>query len=148
MKKLVVVLFLFAAAVTKAQILEPVKWSTSVEKISKTEAYLVATATIDEGWHLYSQDVPEGGPVATTFTYDDSSKKFKLVDKTEEGKGHVVNDKIFEMKIKYFDGKAVFKQKIKLAPNQKLTINGSVEFMVCDDGRCLPPTTEDLKFEL
>ncbi|WP_235444270.1 protein-disulfide reductase DsbD domain-containing protein [Zhouia amylolytica] len=148
MKKLVVVLLFFAAAVTKAQILEPVKWSTSVEKISKTEAYLVATATIDEGWHLYSQDVPEGGPVATTFTYDDSSKKFKLVEGTVEEDGHVVDDKIFEMKIKYFDTKAVFKQKIRLAPNQKFTIKGSVEFMVCDDSRCLPPTTEELQFEL
>lgn len=147
MRKIFFLMLLFVAITTNGQIHEPVKWSTSVEKISKTEAYLVATATIEQGWHLYSQNVSEGGPVATTFTFDDSTKQFKLMGTTEEEKGHEVNDKVFEMRIKYFEDKAVFKQKIRIAPNQKLTVNGTVEFMVCDDERCLPPTTEKLQFQ-
>lgn len=141
-------MLVFIGLGAQAQIHEPVKWSASIEKISNTEAYLVATATIEKGWHLYSQDVPDGGPVATSFEFDTSSKKFKLIGETEEGEGHVVDDKIFEMKIKYFDNKAVFKQKIKFPPNLKIKITGGVAFMVCDDANCLPPTTEELEFSL
>ncbi|MFL1011501.1 protein-disulfide reductase DsbD family protein [Flavisericum labens] len=130
---------------TFSQVLEPVKWETSVEKISDTEYYLVSKATIENGWHLYSQDVPEDGPIPTSFIYDDSEGNFKIVGNTDEDKGHTVNDPVFEMEIKYFDETATFKQKIKLKGNIE-TIAGFVEFMVCDDTRCLPPTEVDLEF--
>lgn len=131
----------------QAQILEPVKWTTSVNKISDSEYELIATATIDKGWHLYSQNVPENGPVATTFSFQGHGNYLKKGN-TLEAEGYVVDDPIFGMKIKYFDAKANFKQRIKLKSKAPFTVNGTVEFMVCDDTRCLPPTEADLEFHI
>ncbi|HPB06209.1 MAG TPA: thiol:disulfide interchange protein, partial [Prolixibacteraceae bacterium] len=60
-----------------AQVSEPVKWKYTVEKISETEAMLVFSAKIDEGWHLYSQYFPEGGPIPMVFTFN-SDEKFSV----------------------------------------------------------------------
>ena len=132
---------------SEAQILEPVKWSTSVNKISNNEYELVTTAQIDKGWHLYSQVIPDGGPKPTSFTYFGNENYFKKGN-TTEGPGHTTEDPIFEMKIKYFDGKAEFKQRIKVKGQIPFKVKGSVEFMVCDDTRCLPPTDVDLVFDI
>jgi cytochrome c biogenesis protein CcdA/thioredoxin-related protein len=149
MKKVILVLFcLFIGQFyATAQILDPVKWTTSVEKISDTEYKLISTATIDAGWHLYSQDVPDDGPIPTSFTYDDANGAIKIVGNTLEEKGHTINDPVFEMLIKYFEDKAIFEQKIEVL-GDKTTINGFVEYMVCDDEKCLPPTEVDLVFNL
>ena len=147
MKKLVLFLALIITFVGQAQILEPVKWSTSVNKISDSEYELVATATIDTGWHLYSQDVPEDGPIPTSFSYQGNANYLKKGNTSEE-EGHTIDDPIFEMKIKYFETKADFKQRIKLKTKVPFTVNGSVEFMVCDNSRCLPPNEVDLKFNV
>ncbi|MCL5244837.1 protein-disulfide reductase DsbD N-terminal domain-containing protein [Cellulophaga sp. 20_2_10] len=129
------------------QILDPVKWTTSVKKISATEYDLVATATIDAGWHLYSQNVPEGGPIATAFIFE-KGNNYSVSGKTLEEKGHTVDDTMFKMKITYFEGKAKFTQRVKLAKPGKTTVVAEVEFMVCDDSRCLPPTYVDLDFTI
>ena len=147
MKNLIYIFTLLSFTLGYSQILEPVKWTTSVEKTSDTEYILLTKATIEKGWHLYSQDVPEGGPIPTTFTYDDSNENFKIIGNTEEEKGETIDDPVFEMKIKFFEKKATFKQKITIEPGIT-TINAFVEFMVCDDSRCLPPTEVDLKFNL
>ncbi|MFK7782321.1 protein-disulfide reductase DsbD family protein [Psychroserpens sp.] len=130
-----------------AQVFEPVKWETSVEKISNTEYNLISTATIDAGWHLYSQNVPEDGPIPTTFSYKMTSD-YEIIDKTQEEEGHTVDDPIFEMKIKFFEDKAEFKQRIKVLNQELSLVEGEVEFMVCDDEKCLPPNYIDLKFNL
>lgn len=130
-----------------AQILEPVKWSTSVEKVSDTEFDLVSKATIEKGWHLYSQNVPADGPIATSFIYDDSEGNFTIVGNTTEEEGHTIQDPVFEMEIKYFENKATFKQRIQVKEGAA-TVNGFVEFMVCDDSRCLPPSEVELTFNL
>lgn len=149
MKHLITALgiFLFSYINIYAQVLEPVKWKTSTEKLSETEYNLVATATIDEGWHLYSQDVPEDGPIPTTFTYEPNAA-YEILGKTSEEDGKVVDDPVFQMKIKFFDGSAEFKQRIKVLNNELSIVKGEVEFMVCDDSRCLPPTYVDLEFDL
>ncbi|MCK5814496.1 MAG: hypothetical protein KAH07_00980, partial [Flavobacteriaceae bacterium] len=147
MKKVILAFVLLLNLTSFSQILEPVKWSTSVEKISETEYNLISTATIDSGWHLYSQDVPEDGPIPTTFTYDDEAGAFKIVGNTSEEKGHTIDDPVFEMKIKFFEKSARFVQKITVA-GDKTKVNAFVEFMVCDDARCLPPTEVDLVFDL
>ncbi|KJD34883.1 thiol:disulfide interchange protein DsbD [Tamlana sedimentorum] len=130
-----------------AQVLEPVKWSTSVEKISDQEYVLVSKATIESGWHLYSQNVPENGPIPTSFIYDDGAGAIQIIGNTSEEEGHTVDDPVFEMKIKFFENTATFKQKIEVKETVE-TIEGFVEFMVCDDTRCLPPTEVDLVFNL
>ncbi len=149
MKKIsLLLLILFSSIVSFSQIYEPVKWSTSVDKISESEFELIATATIDQGWHLYSQSIPEDGPIPTTFSFKDIDGKYKLVGKTKEDEGHEEFDKVFEMNIKYFEDKASFKQRILLLTNDKIDITETVEFMVCDDSNCLPPTEVELNFSV
>ena len=147
MKKLVFLLALISFTIGNSQIFEPVKWSTSVEKISDTKYKLIAKASIDSGWHLYSQNVPEDGPIPTTFTYDDNGGAFKIVGNTSEEEGHTVDDPVFNMKIKFFEKTATFIQTVEVSGDKK-TVNGFVEFMVCDDTKCLPPTEVDLIFNL
>ena len=146
--KHVLVLFLFISALTNAQIHEPVKWQTSVEKVNESEFDLVVKATIEGGWHLYSQNVPDNGPIPTSFSFKNVENQFELIGKTTEGEGHEAFDDVFEMDIKYFEKEAVFKQRIKVLTNKKLTINETLEFMVCDDTNCLPPTDVDIVFEV
>ncbi|AMC11393.1 disulfide bond formation protein DsbD [Lutibacter profundi] len=148
MKKTIAILFfLIISASSFSQILNPVKWSTSIEKVSETEYDLIIQATIEDGWHLYSQNVPEDGPIPTNFTFvkiDD----YELVGKTSEEEGHTVFDAVFNMNIKYFENKAVFKQRVKTLSKSNFKITGEVEFMVCDDSSCLPPTFVDLDFSI
>ena len=147
MKKLILLLIIAISSSTFSQIFEPVKWATSVEKVSETEYILIANASIDNKWHLYSQDVPENGPIATTFTFEEK-ENYSLVGNVIEDEGHTVNDPVFNMVIKFFENNATFKQKIKILDNKISIIKGEVEFMVCDDTRCLPPTYVDLEFDL
>lgn len=149
--KHLVSIFIFLIAFTapiNAQIFNPVKWETSTEKISSTEYDLVITATIDDGWHLYSQNVPEDGPIPTTINFEEDKSAYELVGKVTEGEGHEEFDIVFEMNIKYFEDQVIFKQRIKLLTENKITINGVLEFMVCDDKSCLPPTEVDLVFDV
>ncbi|HKJ07216.1 MAG TPA: cytochrome c biogenesis protein CcdA [Flavobacteriaceae bacterium] len=148
MKKFILLsLFLTISLASFSQILEPVKWSTAVERVSESEYNLIMYAEIDDNWHLYSQDVPEDGPIPTTFTFE-KSKNYKLIGNTSEEEGHVVDDPVFQMKIKYFDGQAVFKQRINAISRTAFTITGEVEYMACDDQQCLPPTYADFIFNI
>ncbi len=130
-----------------SQIEDPIKWTTSVEKISDSEYVLVSVADIEKGWHLYSQNVPNNGPIPTKFFYDISNSNFSLIGSTIEDKGHIIDDPVFRMKIKFFENKAIFKQKVKLESDVNF-IKGSVEFMVCDDAKCLPPSEIEITFNL
>ncbi len=140
-------IFLFITE-SYAQIYNPVSWETSVEKISDSDFQLVISASIEEGWHLYSQNVPEGGPIPTSIKINEDPNSFQLIGLPSEGKGHEEFDKVFGMTIKYFDTRAVFKQKIRLLSTDEINITGTLEFMVCDDTNCLPPTEVDLSFNL
>ena len=147
MKYTILAFALFFFGAVQSQILEPVKWSTSVEKVSNKEYVLVATAIIEPHWHLYSQNVPEDGPVPTVFTFENDGNFLKKGN-TLEDKGLTINDPVFEMQIKYFENMAIFKQTVRLKNETPLSIKGKVMFMVCDDTRCLPPTEVDLVFTL
>jgi len=146
MKKLITLLLIAFATIANAQIHNPVKWKTAVEKINDNEYYLVATASIEAGWKLYGQNIPPNGPVPTSFKYT-QTPTFELVGKTEESKPIVKHDKVFDMEIAYFYKQAVFKQRIKLL-GELTSIKAEVEFMSCDDSNCLPPDTVDLEFFL
>ncbi|MDR6782137.1 DsbC/DsbD-like thiol-disulfide interchange protein [Pedobacter africanus] len=122
-----------------SQILKPVKWSYAAKKTSKTEATLFLKATIDEGWHLYSQYMADGGPVKTSFKFA-SSKAYSPVGKTTEPKPIVKFEKSFDMNVSYFEKSVIFQQKVKLT-GANATVKGTLEYMVCDDSQCLPPET-------
>lgn len=137
-------LFLFVAAIAlsfsaSSQILKPVKWSYAAKKTSKTEATLYLKATIDQGWHLYSQYMADGGPVKTTFAFA-PAKTYALNGKTIEPKPITKFEKTFDMNVSYFANSVVFQQKVKLT-GANAVVKGTVEYMVCDDSQCLPPET-------
>lgn len=144
---LLILLFISTFSSLQAQILEPVKWSFKVERISDKEADLLFTATIDKNWHVYSQIVPPLGPRPTIFTID-KSPEFKLKGKVTEPKPIEEYDPNFEMKVKYFAMKAVFRQKILINSPNAFTIKGVLEFMCCDDHQCIPPTEVPFSFKL
>ncbi|MCB0684305.1 MAG: hypothetical protein KDC32_25855, partial [Saprospiraceae bacterium] len=130
-------------------ILEPVKWSFSKEKVSDTEYDLIFRAELDEHWNLYSQHTSDEGPVPTTFYFDEGTHYERIGELTEEGKKKEGPDPLFDnvMVIKFVKGPVIFKQRVKVSdPNQR--ISGAVEFMTCDDKRCLPPTEEPFSFNL
>jgi len=143
----VIIFFFLIGSVANAQIHKPVVWETSVEKINDADFNLIISATIEDGWHLYSQHVPEGGPIATSISINEDDDKFQLIGETSEDEGHEEFDNVFRMNIKFFENKASFKQKIRLLTNDKIKIEGTLEFMVCDDTFCLPPTEVDFSFE-
>ena len=149
MKKIFSLLLITLSLLTglEAQIYDPIKWKTSVEKVSDSTYNLVTTATLQSGWHLYAQTVPDGGPIPTTFSYKTDSN-FSLIDKTTEPAGIEIDDKVFEMRIKFFKNEAVFKQLVKINNPDLSVIKGEVEFMVCDDKNCLPPTIQELEFKI
>ncbi|MGM9476483.1 protein-disulfide reductase DsbD domain-containing protein [Pedobacter sp. GSP4] len=146
MKKisLMLAMVLFAVVGAFAQIEKPVTWSYGATKISKTEAILYLKATIEDRWHIYSQNVKDGGPVKTTFTFA-PSKDFSLVGKTIEPKAIVKYESTFKMNVSYFEKVVIFQQKIKLNRNTTV-VKGKVEFMVCNDKQCLPP--EEVEFSV
>jgi len=130
-----------------SQVLDPVKWSFKAERTSNQEATLLLIAKIDKGWHLYSQHLPTGGPLPTVFTFNES-KDYSLIGEASEPDGVEEYDPNFEMNLKFFDGTVVFKQKIKILTTSAFNIGGELEFMCCDDKRCLPPTGVDFNFDL
>jgi thiol:disulfide interchange protein DsbD len=129
----------------QAKIYDPVKWSYSSEKINDKEFNLIITAKIEKGWHLYSQFIEEGGPIPTSFKFKQSAD-YKLIGKVSESpKAVTAFDKNFDMEIAWHKDQVVFKQGISLK-NPVESISGVLEFMVCDDERCLPPT--EIEFQI
>ncbi len=132
-----------------AQILDPVDWSFSVQPAGNDQYDLIFTATLDEGWNIYSQYLEsEDGPIPTSFHFEDGPH-FRLVGKTEEWdknrkEGH---DPIFDMNVVKYYKKAVFTQRVEVLDPSK-PITGWLEYMTCDDERCLPPTEEDFSFTI
>lgn len=146
MRKIISFLLLsFVVYALQAQIKDPVKFKTELTPLSDTEAEVVFTATIDKGWHVYSTDLGDGGPIAATFNVDNKSG-VELVGKLKPvGKEVSTFDKLFEMKVRYFENTAKFVQKVKLTGGA-YAIEGYLEYGACDDESCLPPTEVPFKF--
>ena len=148
MKRITLAFFLFFVGYQLfAQIVEPVKW-TFESKQDGLNATLVFKATIEDGWHLYDTDLPDGGPVKTSIHYTESTQ-FDLVGKlTKEPQPTEVFDKTFNLKLAYFTKQVVLTQKIRLKNSEKIEIKGLVEFMSCNDVTCTPPSEADFVFRL
>jgi len=130
-----------------SQILDPVKWTFKVEQTNLDEATLLLIAKADKNWHVYSQDIPAGGPIPTTFTFTKSAN-YKLEGKVLEPKPIVENDPNFDMVLKFFADKVVFRQKIKVLSPKDFILKGTLNFMCCDDKQCLPPNDVDFEFAI
>ena len=128
-----------------AQIQDPVQFKTELKKISETEAQIIFTGTIDAGWHVYSTDLPEGGPISATFNTD-KMEGLELDGKLiPEGKEIENYDKMFEMNVRYFEDKATFIQKLKITA-ESYFIEGYLQYGSCNDENCLPPTDVEFSF--
>ena len=139
-----VVALLFTAAAF-AQIDAPVRWSYAAKRVSPTEAVILVKATIEPGWHIYSLNVKEGGPIKTSFDFE-KSKDFTLAGKTTEPKPMAKFEKAFKMNVTYFEKEVIFQQKIKLKSANATTVKGKLEYMVCNDIKCLAP--EEVAFSI
>ncbi len=130
-------------------ILDPIKWEFSLENETPTEVTFVATATIDEGWHLYSAvadpDAGPDSPIPTAVIFDESDA-FAAVGDLEEEKPHIKYDPNFDMDVGSHDGVVSFRQKIEKKSSKDAQITGYVSFMTCDDSKCIFPP--DVYFEL
>ena len=146
MRKIISFLLLsFVVYALQAQIKDPVKFKTDLTPLSDTEAEVVFTAAIDKGWHVYSTDLGDGGPISATFNVDNKSG-VELVGKLKPvGKEVATFDKLFEMKVRYFENTAKFVQKVKFTGGA-YAIEGYLEYGACDDESCLPPTQVPFKF--
>lgn len=135
-------LVLISTTALFSQIFEPIKWSFELKNTGKTTADIILKATIDEGWHLYGMNIPEGGPRPTSFVFE-GVQNAKLEGKVQsQSKLKEVYDPNFDMKLNWYANQAVFVQKISFTDAAKVRVTGYVEFMACDDQSCLPPAQE------
>lgn len=137
-------LLLFAVLAAQAQIQEPVKFKTELKTLSDTEAEVIFTGAIDKGWHVYSTDLGDGGPISATFNVEKISGAEVVGQLKPRGKEVSAFDKLFEMKVRYFEKTAQFVQKIKLT-GSTYSIEGYLEYGACNDENCLPPTQVPFK---
>lgn len=131
---------------TFAQIQDPVVFEVSFNKISDTEAEIVFNGQIDAGWHVYSTDLGDGGPISATFHVDNISGAKVEKNLFPQGKEISAYDRMFDMQVRYFENNAKFVQKLVLegGPYQ---IDGYLEYGSCNDENCLPPTQVEFSFK-
>ena len=143
--KILLLIFVLFGFTTNAEIFDPISWQFSQTKISENKVELQFRASIDEGWHLYSQDIEESPP-ATTFSFiinGDTS-----IIKVEEPESIQEYDPNFDMILKYFKDEVVFKYNIDISNLTNNTVGGYIDFMLCDEAQCLPPDYIEFSFEV
>ncbi len=149
MKKwLSIVILIVGWQILSAQILNPVKWSFDKKTTGTNEIELLFKASIDPGWHLYSINLPKGGPVETTFSFDvDTSLIQRIGGITLQSIPIKEHDKIFNMDLEYFSKEAVFAQKIKVLGDHPVLIKGTIEYQSCNNETCVL-NDKDFTFEV
>lgn len=149
MKKIITISFLLLFSnLLFAQIQNPVKWTATSKKIADKTYEVHIKAAIDRGWHIYSQTTPVGGPIPTSITF--TKNPLVIVDgkAKEVGKLEKHHEPLFGVDVKQFSNTVDFVQVVKLKAPVKTSMNVAVEFMVCNDKQCLPPSTRKLSVAL
>lgn len=148
MRLLLVSMALLTHFAAMAQVLDPVKWTTTYKQVSAKEYDLVFTATIEDKWVVYSQFLEsEDGPVPTSFNFEKGAHYTLSGKCIESGNKKTAYDNVFGMNLTKFSQKAVFTQRVIVTDLSK-PITGYFEYMTCDDERCLPPKAVDFNFLL
>lgn len=154
MKKFVL-LFLFLIisihTISAQDFLDPVAWEISIEKDDGNRYNIIMQATIDEGWHLYSQrqfGEEFEGPIPTEFSYNASPETFTLIGETQEPDIKPVFDPVFELDVISFEDKAIFIQPIEVVDPKGLKVGIEIYYSVCDDEKCLPPDIKTFEIDL
>lgn len=136
------ILLIIIAGRVFSQVKDPVHWSFSSKKINETSFEISLTATLDPAWHIYSQTTPEGGPSATIISFTKNPLITLAGPVKELGKLEQKYEELFGVDVKQFSGKVVFVQVVRLKANAKTAVNGTIEFMTCNNRECLPPGTQ------
>lgn len=140
-------LLTLVACLGQAQILTPVKWKIKLDDSESVEKTLTFTATIDNGWHLYDMNLPEGGPVSTSFAFETLEGAKLIGNPVASKEATTVFDEQFNMNLRWFAKNVSFTQKIEVTDPKGLKLEGYVEFMACNDENCLPPEKEEFSFD-
>ncbi|MCD8184033.1 MAG: thioredoxin family protein [Bacteroides sp.] len=144
-KGIFLIVMLLLAVVVQGQIQEPVKFKSELKTLVAGEAEVVFTGTIDKGWHVYSTDLGDGGPISATFNVESISGAEVMGKLKPVGKEIASYDKLFEMNVRYFANTVQFVQKLKLTGGA-YQVEGYLEYGACNDENCLPPTQVPFKF--
>lgn len=148
MKKIVTLVLLSIIAWTaQAQILTPVKWKIKLEDSETAEKTLVFSAKLENGWHLYDMNLPEGGPISTSFNYETLKGAKTAGDPVPSKKATTVYDEQFGMNLSWYAKEITFSQKIEVTDPKAFKLAGYVEYMACNDENCLPPDKESFSFD-
>jgi thiol:disulfide interchange protein len=148
MKKIVFLLALvFTTFIMKAQIVNPTKWEFDSKQVGN-EVDLIFEASIEKGWHIYDTNLPEGGPIATSFVFEDSTLFEFAGEILKEPQPVIQFDATFKMNVGYFNNQVTLTQKIKLKTSGPVEIKGFVLFMSCNDETCTPPEEVQFTFNL
>lgn len=143
-----VVLFLTAFLSSWAQMLTPVKWTTSVSVDDSGSGVVTFAAAIDEGWHLYSMDIPDGGPVATSINWEKTEGVEMEGEPVPDRPPHEEVDKVFDLKLGWWENSVTITQKFKVKDmDAGYCLEGYVRYMACNDETCQAPSSEEFKFE-
>ncbi len=127
---------------------KPYSWSYSAKKLSTGNYELHITMSLNSPWHTYSQTTPDGGPVPTKFTFAKNPLYNFAGAVKENGRKLKKNEKVFGVDVEYYEGRVDYVQVVKVKANAKTNVSGTVEFMVCNDRTCLPPTQENFSIAL
>lgn len=148
MRWIFALLFSTTAVVTFGQIYNPVKWTFEFEQVSSEVYDLKFIGTIDPGWYVYSQYLEsDDGPIRTAIVFEDETIFSKEGKPTETGKRTEGFDQIFEMNVIKFSDQMILTQRIKISDPTQI-IKGYIEYMTCDDEKCLPPAEDNFSFSL
>ena len=129
-----------------AQVANPVQWNFSAKKIGPATYEIHLFAKMDEDWHIYSQTTPDGGPVPTSISFLKNPLVTLVGSAKEVGKLEKQFEPLFGVEVKQFSDKVDFVQTVTVKEKIKTALNGTVQFMTCNNEQCLPPTT--VKFSI
>lgn len=140
------ILVVFTTAKAFCQIEKPVTWSFAIKKEKNNEAVVLLKATIQNSWHIYATDQKAGGPVKTSITFA-PSPDYVLTGKITQPKPQTKFETAFNMNVSYFENSVIFQQRIKLKSGRG-TLHGNLEYMTCNNQKCLPPDNLDFTINL
>ena len=129
--------FMLGIFTVSAQVENPAQWSYSQKSLGNNEYELVFKAALEPGWHIYSMYTPEGGPMATTVTFEEAGKGIELVGKATENEPKKEHDDVFGVDVWSFELEYVITQKIKVTDPAIAAVKGEIEFQVCREGQCV-----------
>jgi len=139
---------LFLTAASMSQVKNPVKWTYTATKTGPGKYTVNMKAVLEKGWHLYSQQTPDGGPVPTQVSFTKNPLVTLSGPVREIGKLETVFEKLFDVNVKQYSNEVTFQQNVTVKGGVKTNLAGTVEYMLCNEKECLPPTKKPFTIAL